>query len=81
MSLSLDDLKIEIDEYHSRIEEVLSGMDAVLGKMDRRLATLEGQFSALAAALSDEPTIIVPGDMGEGLSSQQRPPKNPKGRR
>lgn len=68
MSLSLDDLKIEIDEYHNRIEEVLSGMDRVLVQLDRRVGTLEGQLGALAAALTDGADPAIVRDAGSDLS-------------
>ena len=61
MSLSLDDLKGEFREGYLRTEEVLSGMDAYIAKLEKRIAALEGQFSALTAALYEaEPTHPPP---------------------
>ena len=51
MSLSLDDLKGELRENYLRTEEVLSGMDAYIAKLEKRLANLEGQMTALTAAI------------------------------
>jgi hypothetical protein len=60
MSLSLDDLKVEMLEYQMRVEEVFTGMDAYITKLEKKLKKtenrvdiLEGQLRSIVDALED----------------------------